>query len=239
MSALAKIRDLLVRRGGRDALVIPSLDIEQGEVLALVGPNGAGKSTLLLTLARLIEPERGEIMFADRRLEEWNALEYRRRLSFVFQDPLLLDLSVAENVALGLHFRGVQKGHVEAMTRRWLAQLGIEPLGTRKASQLSGGEAQRVSLARALVLEPELLLLDEPFAALDPPTRSGLLEDVSPLLAEDHRTTVLVTHDLHEAARLADRVGVIVGGRLRQVGSAQDVKAHPADAEVERFLRTM
>jgi tungstate transport system ATP-binding protein len=239
MSALVEIRGLLVQRGGRTALSVPSLDIERGEVLALVGPNGAGKSTLLLTLARLIEPQQGTILFDERRLEEWKALEYRRRLSFVFQEPLLLDLSVGKNVAIGLDFRGVRKEHAEAMTRRWLELLGIAPLTDRKAAQLSGGEAQRVSLARALVLEPELLLLDEPFAALDPPTRAHLLEDMSPLLSHDHRTTVLVTHDLQEAGRLADRVGVIVGGRLRQVGSAQEVKAHPADVDVEAFLRMM
>ncbi len=239
MSPFVQIRDLLVRRGGRTALHVPELDIEQGEVLALVGPNGAGKSTLLLALARLIPTECGEILFAHRRLGEWNPLEYRRKLSFVFQDPLLLDFSVRQNVALGLGFRGVHKEHAEAMIRRWLELLGISALAERKAAQLSGGEAQRVSLARALVLEPELLLLDEPFAALDPPTRANLLADVSPLLAQDHRTTVLVTHDLKEAAHLADRVGVIVGGRLRQVGSAQEVKLHPVDAEVEGFLRTM
>ncbi len=239
MSPLVEIRDLLVRRGGRTALEVPSLEIEQGEVLALVGPNGAGKSTLLLTLARLIEPERGEIVFAGRRLKEWNALEYRRRLSFVFQDPLLLDFSVEQNVALGLRFRGVVKEHADAMTRHWLGLLGIGELAGRKAALISGGEAQRVSLARALVLHPELLLMDEPFAALDAPTRASLLDDVSPLLEQDHRTTVLVTHDLQEAARLADRVAVIVGGRLRQVGSAKDVKAQPADAEVEGFVRTM
>ncbi len=239
MTALVRVHELLVRRGGREALRVPSLEIERGEVLALVGPNGAGKSTLLLTLARLIEAEGGEIMFAERRLKEWDVLEYRRRLSFVFQDPLLLDLSVEQNVALGLGFRGVRKEHADAMTRRWLGLLGIGALAKRKAAELSGGEAQRVSLARALVLDPELLLLDEPFGALDPPTRARLLEDLSPLLAQDHHTTVLVTHDLKEAASLADRVGVIIGGRLRQVGKAQEVKGNPADGEVEAFLRTM
>jgi tungstate transport system ATP-binding protein len=239
MSPLVEIHDLLVRRGHRNALEVPALDIQKGEVLALVGPNGAGKSTLLLTLARLIEPLRGTIRFQDKCLKEWAPLEYRRRLSFVFQDPLLLDLSVEQNIAVGLTFRGVRKEHMEAMTRRWLGLLGIEALAKRRAVELSGGEAQRVSLARALVLEPELLLLDEPFAALDPPSRARLLDDLSPLLAEHHRTTLLVTHDLQEAARLADRVGVIVGGRLRQVGNAADVKARPADAEVANFVHTM
>lgn len=239
MTPLLQVNGLLVRRGGREALNVPALRIEKGEVLALVGPNGAGKSTLLLTLARLIEVERGEIVFANRRLTEWHPLEYRRRLSIVFQDPLLLDLSVEQNVAMGLAFRGVQKEHAGTMTRRWLDLLGIAPLAKRKAAELSGGEAQRVSLARALVLEPELLLLDEPFAALDPPTRARLLDDLTPLLAEDHHTTVLVTHDLQEAARLADRVGVIIGGRLRQVDTAEEIKRSPADQDVAEFVRSM
>jgi ABC-type proline/glycine betaine transport system ATPase subunit len=237
MKPLVEIRDLLVRRGGRDTLEVQSLDIEQGEILALVGPNGAGKTTLLLALARLIQFERGEILFADRRLVEWDVLEYRRRLSFVFQAPLLLDLSVVQNVAVGLSFRGVTREDEAERTGRWLSLLGIESLAKRRAAELSGGEAQRVSLARALVLDPELLLLDEPFAALDPPTRAHLLEDISPLLSQDHRTTVLVTHDLKEAARLAHRVAVIVSGRVRQVGTARQIKAHPADDEVAAFLR--
>ncbi len=193
MSPLVEIRNLLVRRGGRDALEVGSLEIRAGEVLALVGPNGAGKSTLLLALARLIPSARGEILFAGRRLADWDTLEYRRRLSFVFQDPLLLDLSVARNVALGLRFRGASKADIDLRARRWLHLLGIGSLSNRPATGLSGGEAQRVSLARALVLDPELLLLDEPFAALDPPSRRRLLDDLSTLLAQDHRTTVLVT----------------------------------------------
>ncbi len=239
MRPLVEMRDLLIRRGGRDALQVSALEVQRGEVLALVGPNGAGKSTLLLALARLIPAERGEIIFAERRLAEWDALEYRRMLSFVFQDPLLLDLPVEKNVALGLSFRGVPKEEAEARTRHWLELLGIASLAKRRAAQLSGGEAQRVSLARALVLDPELLLLDEPFAALDPPSRLQLLEDLSPILAQDHHTTVLVTHDLKEAARLADRVAVIIGGRLRQVGSAQEIKGQPADQDVAAFVRTM
>ncbi len=239
MTAIVKIRDLLIRRGGREALHVDTLDIEHGEVLALVGPNGAGKSTLLLALARLIHLERGQIVFADRPLAEWDALEYRRKLAFVFQDPLLLDLSVAQNVALGMGFRGVPKSDVTMRTRHWLQLLGIESLAGRRAGELSGGEAQRVSLARALVLDPELLLLDEPFAALDPPSRLHLLDDLSPLLSPDHHPTVFVTHDLKEAARLADRVAVLVAGRLRQVGSARQIKAHPADGDVAAFLGTL
>jgi len=117
--------------------------------------------------------------------------------------------------------------------------LGIELLAKRRASQLSGGEAQRVSLARAFVLEPELLLLDEPFAALDPPTRAKLIEDLSALLAEDHCTAVFVTHNLNEAAKLSHRVAVIVDGMLRQVGTAKQIKSQPADETVKAFLQEL
>ncbi len=239
MTCLIEIRGLLVQRGERTALEVPALDIQKGEVLALVGPNGAGKSTLLLSLARLIPIRGGEVRFAGRSLREWDALEYRRRLSFVFQDPLLLDLSVEHNVALGLKFRGTEKKETERRTSEWLELLGIDALAKRRAGELSGGEAQRVSLARALVLEPELLLLDEPFAALDPPTRARLLDDLSALLPSDHLTTVFVTHDLKEAARLAHRIGMIAGGKLRQVGTARQIKAHPADPDVAEFLKSL
>ncbi len=239
MTCLIEIRDLVVRRGDRTALDVPALDVRHGEVLALVGPNGAGKSTLLLALARLIPIERGDIRFGGRSLCEWDPLEYRRRLSFVFQAPLLLDLSVEQNVALGMNFRRTGKQEAERRTAQWLKLLGIDALAKRRAGEISGGEAQRVSLARALVLNPELLLLDEPFAALDPPARARLLDDLSALLASDHLTTIFVTHDLKEAARLAHRIGVISGGRLRQVGTARQIKAHPADTDVADFLQTL
>ncbi len=239
MTAFLEIRDLVVKRGERTALHIAALDLRQGEVLALVGPNGAGKSTLLLTLARLIPMEGGRVVFNNRCFEEWDALEYRRKLSFVFQDPLLMDMSVGHNVGLGLRFRGNHNGHATERTDYWLRQLGIEGLAKRRAVELSGGEAQRVSLARALVLEPELLLLDEPFSALDPLARARLMDDLSGLLERDHRTTIFVTHDLKEAARLGHRIGVMIGGTLRQVGTAQEIKDGPADEEVEAFVRSM
>ncbi len=239
MSALVEIRDLIVRRRGRSVLEVSSLDVRKREVLALVGPNGAGKSTLMLVIARLLKPEMGKILFNDRPLSEWNDLDYRRRISFVFQAPLLLDMSVAENIALGLKFRGVHKDIIRERVGNWLEQLGIEALSSRRASELSGGEAQRVSLARAFVLDPELILLDEPFSALDPPARARLLEDLTALLKTDHRTAIIVTHNLKDAAKLGDRVAVIVGGKLRQVGPARQIKNQPADEEVAAFLREM
>lgn len=236
---MIEIRDLLIQRGGRDTLEVESLDIQRGETLTVVGPNGAGKSTLLLALAHLLKPARGEIRFDGRSVKQWNDLEYRRRISFVFQAPLLMDMSVEQNVGLGLKFRGVSKEETRERVVKWIQALGIESLAKRRASQLSGGEAQRVSLARAFVLEPDLLLLDEPFVALDPPTHAKLLEDLSNILKQDHKTAVFVTHNLREAAKVSHRIAVVVGGVLRQVGTAKQIKSHPADETVRAFLADM
>jgi len=236
---MIEIRNLLIQRNGRDVLKIDALDIKRGETLAVVGPNGSGKSTLLVAVERLLKPAAGNITFYGNSVERLSDLEYRRRISFVFQDPLLLDMTVEQNIALGLKFRRAHKDEMQTRVWKWIKQLGIESLAKRRASQLSGGEAQRVSLARAFVLEPELLLLDEPFAALDPPTRAKLLEDLSALLAADHRTAVFVTHNLNEAAKLSHRVAVIVDGTLRQVGTAKQIKSQPADEMVKAFLQEL
>lgn len=236
---MIQIRDLLIRRNGRDALKIDTLDIQRGETLAVVGPNGAGKSTLLLALARLLTPAAGDIWFEGRSLRQWDELAYRRKISFVFQSPLLMDMTVEQNVALGLKFRRAPKEEARQRVGEWMEQLGVDTLAKRRAGQLSGGEAQRVSLARALVLEPELLLLDEPFAALDPPTHSKLLEDLAFLLKQSHRTAVFVTHNLNEAAKLSDRIAVISGGELKQVGTVKQIKTSPVDEAVAAFLHNL
>lgn len=233
---MIQIHDLLIQRNGRDVLQVDALDIHRGETLAVVGPNGSGKTTLLLALAHLLKPARGGITYGGKPLMQLDELEYRRKISFVFQAPLLMDMTVEQNVALGLKFRGISKEETRERVKRWIQALGIESLAKRRSSQLSGGEAQRVSLARAFVLEPELLLLDEPFAALDPPTHAKLLEDLTVILKQDHKTAVFVTHNLKEAAKLSHRIAVIVGGVMRQVGTAQQIKSKPADETVKAFL---
>lgn len=239
MENLIEINNLQIKRNERVVLDVENLSIPRGETLTIVGPNGAGKSTLLLALAHLLKPTRGDIQFDGKSITQWNDLEYRRKISFVFQVPLLMDMSVEQNVALGLKFRGVSKVETQERVGRWIKAMGIESLSKRRASQLSGGEAQRVSLARAFVLEPELLLLDEPFAALDPPTRTKLLEDLSAILSEDHRTAVFVTHNLNEAAKLSHRIAVVIGGVMRQVGTVRQIKSHPADETVRAFLQEL
>ena len=236
---MIEIRNLLIQRNGRETLKIGSLDIIRGETLTVVGPNGAGKSTLLLALANLLTPAQGDIRFDGKSLSAWNDLEYRRKISFVFQSPLLMDMTVEQNVALGLKFRATPREEAQARVGKWIKALGIESLAKRRAGQLSGGEAQRVSLARAFVLEPELLLLDEPFAALDPPSHARLLDDLSNILKQDSRTAVFVTHNLKEAAQLSHRIAVVVDGVLRQVGTAKQIKSHPADETVQAFLQEL
>jgi tungstate transport system ATP-binding protein len=231
------VKNLLVQRNGNDALRIETLEIKKGETLAVVGPNGSGKSTFLLSLAHLLKPARGEITFHGKLLKEWRDIEYRRKIAFVFQDPLLMDMSVRDNIALGLKFRNMDKVETQARVVTWAKAMGVDHLLKRRAGQLSGGEAQRVSLARAFVLDPELLLMDEPFSAVDPQTRAQLLEDLSNVLARDHRTTIFVTHNLEEAGQFGDRVAVFIGNELRQVGAAQEIKENPANADVRGFVK--
>lgn len=209
-----------MKRGERVTLEVQSLSIAHGETLAVIGPNGAGKSTLLLALAGLLKPAIGEIRFNGKPLNEWDELEYRRMIAFVFQAPLLMDMTVEQNVGLGLRFRNTSREETRARVGKWVKYLNIDSLAKRRASQLSGGEAQRVSLARAFVLGPELLLLDEPFSALDPPTRKKLIADLKVFLAEDNLTNVLVTHNLAEAVEMSHRVAVIIDGRIRQIAAA-------------------
>ena len=236
MSALLEIRNLSVRREGRTILDLNELEVQPGEILAIVGPNGAGKSTLFLALARLLPAEHAQIYFGGQSLDEMDALAYRRRIALILQEPLLLSVSVWENVAMGLRFRGIPTAEARRRVRPWLERLGIAHLEGRVAGKLSGGEAQRVSLARAFVLEPELLLLDEPFTALDAPTRAHLVEDLGAVLAETGTTSIFITHDLQEALKLATRLAVMLGGRIHQVGVPSQVYAQPADSQVAEFL---
>ena len=234
--AVLVLANVRVSYDGTDALDVPSLEVYQGEVLAVIGPNGGGKSTLLRVLGLLERPARGEVSFRDRPVDAARALDERRRIAMVFQQPLLADMTVAENVALGLGFRGVGAEEREARLGRWLERLNIAPLREQRARTLSGGQAQRVALARALVLDPDVLLLDEPFSGLDEPTRAALLPDLAAILRADRVTTVFVSHDRSEARALADRVAVLMRGRIQQLDATARVFQAPVSEEVARFV---
>ncbi|MBT8397848.1 MAG: ABC transporter ATP-binding protein [Gemmatimonadetes bacterium] len=220
-------------------LDVPELTVAHGEVLTLLGENGSGKTTLLRLLGLLVRPARGRVLFDGEEVDFGSTqrlLQLRRRMAAVMQEPLLCRMSVRQNVSLGLRFRGVPKADAAQRVNAWLRRLNISDLADRSASTLSGGEAQRTSLARAMALNPDVLFLDEPFAALDAPTRQRLLQDFLALLAESGVTTVFATHDRGEALGLGGRVAVLVQGRIGQVGSAESVFSKPYNVEVARFV---
>jgi tungstate transport system ATP-binding protein len=229
--------DVEVRYDGQVVLAVPALEVRPGEVLAVIGPNGAGKSTLLRVLALLTRPTLGTVRFHGAVPgTEAERLAWRRRMACVFQEPLLCRGSVLYNARLACRLRGVAREEADRRARDWLERLGIAALADRPVDRLSGGEAQRTSLARAFAARPEVLFLDEPFAALDAPTREALLDDLGRLLAATETTTVLVTHDRAEALRLGDRVAVLLEGGLAQIGPPKEVFGEPADEAVARFV---
>ena len=235
---LVEVRDLVVLRGTTRVLDIDRLEVAEGETLSVVGPNGAGKSTLLLALARLVQEAQGSLRFRGTVVGSRDELAYRRRIGLVLPDPLLLDASVATNVGAGLRFRGVPGRDVAPRVAHWLERLGVGHLADRPARHISSGEGQRVSLARALVLEPDLLLLDEPFSSVDAATRVRLLDDLEALLRETAIGCVVVTHDLDEAMRLGDRMAVVIRGRLHQSDRPELVLRAPVDPDVAAFVGT-
>ena len=234
---LLKTKDLKVERGGLDVLEIPDFSVQEGEVLAIIGPNGAGKTTFLLTLARLLKPSQGDLIFKGQSIDLPEiAFSYRRKLAMVFQEPLLLDTTVFNNVAAGLKIRKMGKKEIEKRVAEYAGLVGISHLLDRSARKLSGGEAQRTSLARAFAVEPEIILLDEPLANLDAPSRSLLIDDLHRLLRQTETTAILATHDRLEALRLADRLAVMAGGRIIQMGACNEVMNHPVDEVAASFV---
>ncbi|WP_347058547.1 ABC transporter ATP-binding protein [Blastococcus sp. HT6-30] len=215
------------------------VEVAGGEVLAVLGPNGAGKSTLVRVLAGLLRPDSGRVVVDG---EVWDGDDafvpaHRRRLGMVFQDALLFPhLSVADNVAFGLRTRGTGRAAARAAAEEWLARVGLEGLGSRRPAELSGGQAQRAALARALVGDPALLLLDEPLSALDARTRLVVRAELRRHLAGFGGSTVLVTHDPVDAMALADRVVVVEEGRVVQAGTPADVSRRPRTDYVARLV---
>ena len=213
-----------------------ALEVPDGQTLAVLGPNGAGKSTVLSVIAGLLRPDRGRVALDGRELTGPRAFvpPHDRRVALLAQDPLLFPhLSVLENVAFGPRSRRTGRRDAQAAARRWLEEVDAAGLADRRPGQVSGGQGQRIALARALAAEPRLLLLDEPMAALDVATLPALRQTLKRVLAD--RTVVLVTHDVLDALLLADRVAVMDGGRIVEAGATADVLERPRSAFAARI----
>jgi len=240
MSCIISANSIKVIRGKREILQVDELSLHRGEILSVVGPNGAGKSTLLLVLSLLVPPSSGEIRFLGEPVTGRNILCFRRRMAVAFQESLLLNTTVFNNVAQGLSFRGVTGKEAALKVEPWLERMGISHLSGRSARNLSGGEAQRVSLARALVLQPEVLFLDEPFTALDFPTRNDLIRDLSGIIRENGITTFFVTHDFSEIPGLSGSGGSVIAvrdGRIVFRGEASSLfSGEPGNSTIHSYL---
>jgi tungstate transport system ATP-binding protein len=233
-ACIYQIDELQKEYNGRMVVDIEQLDIRQGEVLALVGPSGSGKSTFLRLLNFLELPTAGRIVYRGQPLEGAVPLAMRRQVTTVFQRPVLLKASVQDNVIYGM---GLRAWRTDGRVTDMISRVGLTPLLKAPAHKLSGGEMQRVALARALVIEPAVLLLDEPTANLDP-YNVGLIEDIVRQHNRERGTTiVLVTHNVFQARRMADRVGLMLGGRIVEVGETRQFFESPTDPRTAAFVR--
>ncbi|OHD72171.1 MAG: hypothetical protein A2W19_14770 [Spirochaetes bacterium RBG_16_49_21] len=236
---IIEIKNLLVRRNNRTLLQVPQLAFRSGTIVSVIGPNGAGKSTMLLSLMRLVIPDSGEILYRGQRILPGISIHrYRRKMSMVFQEPLLLNTSVYNNIASGLKIRGMNRRNIRPAVEEMMDLFGIAHLSKRSARSLSGGEAQRVSLSRALAVSPEILLMDEPFSSLDAPTRESLIADLDRIIRDRGITVIFATHDRSEAIRLADEIIVLNEGRIIQSGTPAEITLSPADEFVAFFIGT-
>ncbi len=228
---ILELHDVKVTANKQTLLDVASFSIQQGDMVGVIGPNGAGKSTLLKVLAFLQSPNEGRVFYKG---EENHAkslsLELRRRFAVAMQQSLLFDTSVYQNVALGLKLRKENKKVIQDKVDYWLDKFHIQHLAKKNARALSGGEAQRVNLARALILEPEVLFLDEPFSALDFPTKAQLIEDFKEILHDTGTTTFFVSHELLEIKHLTKSLVVIMDGKIIQHGETKEVIDQPNEA---------
>ena len=226
--------------GGMEALAGVSLEVARGEILALLGTSGSGKTTLLKTVNRLIEPTGGTVLVDGKSAMDWDPIALRRATGYVIQEAgLMPHLDILANVGLVLKLIGRPRADREEVAREKLALVGLDAgrFARQFPHQLSGGQRQRVGVARALAADPGLILMDEPFGALDPIIRRDLQDEFRALQRRLGKTVILVTHDIREACRIADRIALMDRGRLVQQGTAAELRDHPASDFVRDFFR--
>lgn len=216
-----------------------NFEIQEGEFFVLVGPSGSGKTTTLKLINRLIEQTEGDIYFEDKRLKDYDLRELRLKTGYVLQQIALFpNLTVTENIALIPEMKNFDKKEIKEKTEDLLQKVGLNPKHymNRLPKELSGGEKQRVGILRAIIANPKILLMDEPFSALDPLSKVQLQDLIKTLHNEYKMTTVFVTHDMDEAMKLADRICVLKEGKVVQIATPEVLKENPADDFVREFF---
>ncbi|MFU2204473.1 ABC transporter ATP-binding protein [Streptococcus hyovaginalis] len=228
-------------QGNGNILKQLTFTIKEGEFFVLVGPSGSGKTTTLKLINRLIEQTDGDILFQGKRLKDYDLRELRLETGYVLQQIALFpNLTVAENIALIPEMKGMDKAEIVAKTRQLLTKVGLDPdqYLSRLPQDLSGGERQRVGILRAIIANPKVLLMDEPFSALDPISKDQLQGLIKDLHEEFGMTTVFVTHDMDEAVKLADRISLMKDGQIVQIGTPDELRYQPANDFVRQFMQT-
>lgn len=240
---MIEILNLSKAYAGSETLAVSGLtfSVPVGEFLVLIGPSGSGKTTTLNMVNRLVEPDGGDIRIQGQNILESDPVLLRRGIGYVFQEAgLFPHLTVAENIAVTPRLLGWDKDRINLRVHELLemVQLGDGTFGSRHPQELSGGQRQRVALARALAAKPPILLLDEPFGALDPVTREAVAADVRAIHQRLELTTLMVTHDMTEALLMADRIAVMRDGHLVQIGTPRELVARPANDFVAQLIET-
>ena len=216
-----------------------NLTINESEITVFIGPSGSGKTTLLKMINRLEDNTTGEVKINGKNVKEYNIHKMRWDIGYALQQVALFPhMNVEENIAIVPELKKWRKEKINARIDELLNMVGLEPekYRKRKPSELSGGEAQRVGIARALAADPKIILMDEPFSALDPITRASLQEDVKKLQKQIHKTIVFVTHDIEEAFLLGDKICIIQDGKLIQSGTKQEIISNPKNDFVKKFI---
>ena len=216
-----------------------NLTINESEITVFIGPSGSGKTTLLKMINRLEDNTTGEVKINGKNVKEYNIHKMRWDIGYALQQVALFPhMNVEENIAIVPELKKWKKEKINARIDELLNMVGLKPekYRKRKPSELSGGEAQRVGIARALAADPKIILMDEPFSALDPITRASLQEDVKKLQKQIHKTIVFVTHDIEEAFLLGDKICIIQDGELIQSGTKQEIISNPKNDFVKKFI---
>jgi tungstate transport system ATP-binding protein len=235
--SIVSAKNITRRAGGKVILKDVSVDVKEGEILAIMGPSGAGKTSLLRIFNMLDRPDDGTITIEGKDPRAANRLELQRSMAMVFQKPIPFSMNVFDNIAYGMKIRGIKRRDIDEAVENALKLLDMEGKERQSAKSLSGGETQRLAFARAYVLKPRLLLLDEPTANLDP-ANAGIIENAIRDINKRYGTTViLVTHNMHQAERLADRTAFMMDGEIVELKPTRELFDKPEDPRTERFLK--